>query len=74
MKERDKNDLLEFGSYVLVFVLALLAIATSAGVWNGVHAKAISTAYAWFAGFNLIAEGFGIYKLVMWIRNKFNKD
>lgn len=71
MKDQDKNDLLEFGSYVLALILIALAIMTNATVWNAAANGNAAKFFGWVAGFNFIAEGFGIYKYTMFIRNKF---
>ena len=63
MNESNKKTLIEFGKVVALFLLGMIAIITSAGVWNSVHAGAIGSFYGWVAGLNLIAEGFGIWSL-----------
>ena len=63
MNESNKKTLVEFGKVFALFLLGIIAIITSAGVWNGVHAGAIGSFYGWVAGLNLIAEGFGVWSL-----------
>jgi hypothetical protein len=63
MNESNKKTLVEFGKVFALFILGMIAIITSAGVWNGVHAGAIGSFYGWVAGLNLIAEGFGVWSL-----------
>jgi len=63
MTESNKETLIHFGKVVALFLLGMIAIITSAGVWNGVHAGAIGSFYGWVAGLNLVAEGFGIWSL-----------
>lgn len=63
MTQSNKETLVHFGKVVALFLLGMIAIITSAGVWNGVHAGAIGSFYGWVAGLNLIAEGFGIWSL-----------
>ena len=63
MNESNKKTLVEFGKVLALFILGMIAIITSAGVWNGVHAGAIGSFYGWVAGLNLIAEGFGVWSL-----------
>ena len=63
MTESNKETLVHFGKVVALFLLGMIAIITSAGVWNGVHAGAIGSFYGWVAGLNLVAEGFGIWSL-----------
>lgn len=63
MTESNKATLIQFGKVAALFLLGIIAIITSAGVWNGVHAGVIGSFYGWVAGLNLIAEGFGIWSL-----------
>ena len=63
MNESNKKTLVEFGKVFALFLLGMIAIITSAGVWNGVHAGTIGSFYGWVAGLNLIAEGFGVWSL-----------
>jgi hypothetical protein len=63
MTQSNKETLVHFGKVVALFLLGMIAIITSAGVWNGVHAGAIGSFYGWVAGLNLIVEGFGIWSL-----------
>ena len=63
MNESNKKTLIEFGKVIVLFLIGMIAIITSAGVWNGVHAGAIGSFYGWVAGLNLIAEGFGVWSL-----------
>lgn len=63
MTESNKATLIQFGKVAALVLLGIIAIITSAGVWNGVHAGAIGSFYGWIAGLNLIAEGFGIWSL-----------
>lgn len=70
MTESNKETLVHFGKVVILFLLGMIAIITSAGVWNGVHAGAIGSFYGWVAGLNLIAEGFGIWSLCKFLFKK----
>lgn len=70
MTESNKETLKQFGKVVLLFLLGMIAIITSAGVWNGVHAGAIGSFYGWVAGLNLVAEGFGIWSLYKFLFKK----
>jgi uncharacterized membrane protein len=63
MTDSNKNTLIQFGKVALLLILGMIAIITSAGVWNGVAGGAIGSFYGWVAGINLIAEGFYIYLL-----------
>lgn len=70
MTDSNKETMVKFGKVALVGLLGMIAIITSAGVWNGVHEGAIGSFYGWVAGINLIAEGFGIYKLAKYFFKK----
>ena len=74
MTESNKETLIHFGKVVALFLLGMIAIITSAGVWNGVHAGAISSFYGWVAGLNLVAEGFGIWSLWKFLFKKKEED
>lgn len=63
MTNSNKETLVQFGKVASIFLLSMMAIITSAGVWNGANAGAVDHFYGWVAGLNLLAEGFGIYKL-----------
>lgn len=63
MNESNKKTLIEFSKVAVLFILGIIAIITSAGVWNGVANDAIGSFYGWVAGLNLIAEGFGVWSL-----------
>ena len=70
MTESNKETLKTFGKVVLLFLLGMITIITSAGVWNGVHAGAIGSFYGWVAGLNFIAEGFGVWSLYRFLFKK----
>lgn len=59
----NKETLIYTAKVFGVAVLGMIALITSAGVWNGVALGAIGGFYGVVAGLNLVAEGFGIYKL-----------
>lgn len=61
MTQSNKETLIHFGKIIALYLLGMIAIITSAGVWNGVHAGNIGSFYGWIAGLNLIVEGFGIW-------------
>lgn len=63
MTESNKATLIQFGKVAALGLLGIIAIITSAGIWNGVHGGVIGSFYGWIAGLNLIAEGFGIWSL-----------
>lgn len=67
MTDSNKETLVQFGKGLSIFLLSMMAIITSAGVWNGVAKDAIDSFYGWVAGLNFIAEGLGIYKLVKYL-------
>ena len=70
MNESNKATLIQFAKVLALALLGMIAIITSAGVWNGVHAGAISSFYGWVAGLNLIAEGFGVWSLYKFLFKK----
>ena len=57
------DSTLTFLKGAAVLFLAFIAIIASVGVFNAVSLAAIPKFYGWIAGLNLIAEGFGLYKL-----------
>ena len=70
MTNSNKETLVQFGKVASIFLLSMMAIITSAGVWNGTSAGAVDHFYGWVAGLNLLAEGFGIYKLARYFFSK----
>ena len=63
MTYQNKETIVQFGRVALLIILCIVAIITSAGVWNGVASGVIDSFYGWVAGLNLILEGFYIYLL-----------
>lgn len=74
MNSTNKETLKEFGKAALLIILGIVVIITSAGVWNGVASHAIDSFYAWAAGLNLVAEGFGVWSLYKWLFKKKAED
>lgn len=74
MTESNKESLIKFAKVLGLFLLAMVAIITSSGVWNGVTKDAISSFYGWVAGINLAASGFYIYLLYKKLFPNKNED
>ena len=62
----DNNKKFGLAIFVIVLVLALMAI-TSSGVWHAVALKSIDPFYGWIAGVNFVLSAFFIWK---YFRNK----
>ena len=63
------EGLKSLGKIILLVIIVLAAIATTAGVWSAVSLGAIEPIYGLAAVVNLFIEGFVVYKFY----NKFLK-
>ena len=71
MNESNKGNMRRGGKVLLLFIFALIAIMSFAGVLNAVTANVLESFIGWVAGVNFIAEGVLIYLLG---KNLFKKD
>lgn len=63
MNESNKGNMRRGGKVLLLFIFALIAIMSFAGVLNAVTANTLESFIGWVAGVNFIAEGVLIYLL-----------
>lgn len=61
MTDSNKQSLVSFLKGLLIFVLAMLTIITSAGIWNTYAQSNIDGFYFWCSIINFVAEGILIY-------------
>ena len=61
MTDSNKQSLVHFLKVLLIFVLAMLTIVTSAGIWNTYAQSNIDGFYFLCSIINFVAEGILIY-------------